>query len=70
MTLFWLRKHLVQMVNRFLLPFVTIVVVWRLGSQRRLVWRLEWDTLCPNCGPFPHNSHFNFFSFDSGDLIL
>jgi hypothetical protein len=43
---------------------VTMVVVLRFGSQRRLVWRLEWETLFPNCGPFPHNSHFNVFSFD------
>lgn len=45
MTLCWVRRHLVQMVIRFLLPFATTVVVLKFGSHRRLVCRLECDTL-------------------------
>ena len=30
---------------------------WRLGNQRRLVLRLEWDTLWPVCGLTPVTSH-------------
>jgi len=54
----------VQIVMRFLLPLVTMEVVLMLGDHCRLVWRFEWDTLLPNIGPFPHNSHFTGFSFD------
>jgi len=35
-----------------------MVTVWIFGSQRRLVRRLEWLTLCPNWGPLPQISHF------------
>jgi hypothetical protein len=28
-----------------------------LAFQRRLVWRMEWLTLLPNCGPLPQTSH-------------
>ncbi len=58
------RRHRVQIVMRFLLPLVTMEVVLMLGDHCRLVWRFEWDTLLPNIGPFPHNSHFTGFSFD------
>ncbi len=49
-----------QRVQRLILtrlPSTIVVTFWMFGSQRRLVRRLEWLTLCPNCGPFPHLSH-------------
>jgi hypothetical protein len=52
------------MLTRFLLPSMMMVVLLILGNQRRWVWRLEWDILSPTIGSFPHNSHFNAFSFD------
>jgi hypothetical protein len=27
-----------------------------------LVWRMEWLTLCPNCGPLPQTSHLAIIS--------
>jgi hypothetical protein len=58
------------MLIRFLLPSITMVVLLMLGYQRRWVWRLEWDTLSPTSGSFPHNSHFNDFSFFDYDFVL
>ncbi len=37
-------------------PFTSTVVFCTLGSQRRLVLRLEWLTLWPYATPLPHNS--------------
>jgi len=56
--LFWVRRHLVQRLSCVCFPSTVIVTGWILGNQRRLVWRLEWLTLWPNCGDLPHKSHF------------
>lgn len=49
-------------VIRFRFPSTSRVTGWIFGTQRRLVRRLEWLTLCPNWGNFPHISHFNVAS--------
>ncbi len=58
LTLFWVRRHLVQRLSCFDLPSTVIVAAWMFGLNRRLVWRLEWETFSPNMGVFPHISHF------------
>mgnify|MGYP006975373600 CR=1 FL=1 len=57
LTLLWVRRQRVQMETLRTRPAISIVAVWILGNQRRLVRRLEWLTLCPNCGPLPQISH-------------
>ena len=49
--------HRVQTLTRFRLPPRSIFTVWRLGSQRRFVLRLEWLTRFPVAGAFPHTVH-------------
>ena len=38
-------------------PFRLIFIECRLGSQRRFVFRFEWETLWPVTGPLPQMSH-------------
>ena len=45
------------MYMRFSTPFTITRMRCTLTFQRRLVWRIEWLTLCPNCGPLPQTSH-------------
>ena len=37
-------------------PLTMTDVFWTFGSQRRLVFRFEWLTLCPNDTLLPHSS--------------
>ena len=56
--LFIVRSALADIRIRFFRPWLsTIVTLTRLGSQRRLVWRCEWETLCPVIGRFPVIGH-------------
>lgn len=55
---FWrVLRHFAQMYMRFGLPDSAIRLSCTLTFQRRLVCRMEWLTLFPNCGPLPHTSH-------------
>jgi hypothetical protein len=46
----------VQALIRRGVPLTSTEVFWTLGSQRRLVFRLEWLTLWPNATLLPHSS--------------
>ncbi len=45
-----------RMVTHLSSSGIYILFLLRLGSQRRRVWRLEWETLLPVDGPTPENS--------------
>lgn len=49
--------QVVHMYTRFSMPFSTTRTRWTFTFHRRLVCRIEWLTLLPNCGPLPHTSH-------------
>ncbi len=44
------------MYMRFCVPDSDTRMRCTLAFQRRLVCRMEWLTLFPNCGPLPHTS--------------
>ena len=54
----WVRRQRVHSVIRFFLPSTMRVTGCMFVVQLRLVWRLEWLTLWPNCGVLSQRSHF------------
>lgn len=50
-------RHCVQMRAVFTEPRSLMRTERKFGSQRRRVLRIEWLTLFPEAGPFPHASH-------------
>jgi hypothetical protein len=50
------RMQRVHALIRRATPFTSTEVFWTLGSQRRLVFRFEWLTLCPKVTLLPHSS--------------
>jgi len=56
-TLLRVRRQRVHILTLLRCPLTIMVTVWTFGSQRRLVRRLEWLTLCPNWGALPQISH-------------
>jgi hypothetical protein len=51
------RRHREQTCIRWGNPLRIRVTVWMLGFHCRLVWRIEWLTLCPLIGFLPQMSH-------------
>src|SRR5580700_6541978 len=54
----------VQARSRLCAPFTMARTDCRFTFQRRLVTLWAWLTLCPNCGPLPHNSQTLAISFN------
>ena len=54
-------RHLAQTLTLKVVPSpMSILALWRLTSQRRRVWRLEWLTALPVVGPRPQ--HWQIFA--------
>src|SRR5215813_14755934 len=62
----WVRRQRVQTRARTTRPPIRTLPICRLGRNRRFVRTLEWLTLWPYCGRFPHISHFFAMSGRSG----
>lgn len=52
------RRQRVQTRTRRTVPLISARTVCRLGSQRRWVWRMEWDTWNPALDDFWQMAHF------------
>src|SRR3990170_4450335 len=51
------RRQRVQTLRRTVSPPTAIRFLCTFGSHSRLVWRLEWLTLCPCPAVLPQTSH-------------
>jgi hypothetical protein len=60
------RRQRVQTLTRFTVPLISARTCCRLGSQRRLVCRNEWETLNPTFGVFSQMAHLT----DMIDLLV
>jgi len=50
-------RHLVQTYSRFFFPLTRIETLCRFGLKRRLVWRIECDTVMPTTAFLPQEKH-------------